>query len=253
MGIRFQHNVIYPSRADLTKSFADIFQRLRAVNGLGPAPLKIDSVQPVSGSQEQCVEAIGQVNPDGNGMREMKMLLSKTSPDQYGNYFFIASQYQLPLGATEQQHAIATAIMARYKADMQLVQARATAQAAPMIAQMQRTYQAHQAALRSMQQQAIDNIHQIGANATARYNANQQMIERQHESWRQGEDDISRNNQGFHNYLLDQTVIQDNNMYGNGTIGHGTVWNSTADALVKAYPNRYEIVSTPNFWKGWDY
>ena len=53
--------------------------------------------------------------------------------------------------------------------------------------------------------------------------------------------------------LLDQTVIQDNNVYGSGTIGHGTVWNSTADALVKANPNRYEIVNAPNFWKGWDY
>jgi hypothetical protein len=31
------------------------------------------------------------------------------------------------------------------------------------------------------------------------------------------------------------------------------VWNSTADALVKANPNRYEIVDTPNFWKGVDY
>jgi hypothetical protein len=40
---------------------------------------------------------------------------------------------------------------------------------------------------------------------------------------------------------------------GTGTTGHGTVWNSTADALVKAHPDRYEIVGAPNFWKGWDY
>jgi hypothetical protein len=36
-------------------------------------------------------------------------------------------------------------------------------------------------------------------------------------------------------------------------VGHGTVWNSTADALVKANPNRYEIVDNPNFWKGNDF
>ena len=40
---------------------------------------------------------------------------------------------------------------------------------------------------------------------------------------------VRRRNQGFSNYLLDQTVIQDNNMYGNGTIRHGTVWTSTAN------------------------
>ncbi len=53
--------------------------------------------------------------------------------------------------------------------------------------------------------------------------------------------------------LLDQTVIQDNNMYGNGTVGHGTAWNSAADALVKSNPSRFEIVDTPNFWRGVDY
>jgi hypothetical protein len=38
-------------------------------------------------------------------------------------------------------------------------------------------------------------------------------------------------------------VIQDNNMYGSGTIGHGTLWNSQADALVKADPNRFEYMT----------
>jgi hypothetical protein len=42
-------------------------------------------------------------------------------------------------------------------------------------------------------------------------------------------------------------------MYGNGTVGHGTVWNSTAEALVKSNPNRYEMVNTPGYWNGVDY
>ena len=67
------------------------------------------------------------------------------------------------------------------------------------------------------------------------------------------QDANARNGQGFSNYLLDQTVVQDNNMYGNGTIGHGTHWNTTADALVKANPNRFEYVDKPNFWQGTDY
>jgi hypothetical protein len=29
-------------------------------------------------------------------------------------------------------------------------------------------------------------------------------------------------------------------------------WTSTANALVKAYPNKYEIVNTPNYWQGVD-
>jgi hypothetical protein len=34
---------------------------------------------------------------------------------------------------------------------------------------------------------------------------------------------------------------------------HGTAWNSTADALVKVDPNRFEIIDTPNYWRGIDY
>ena len=48
--------------------------------------------------------------------------------------------------------------------------------------------------------------------------------------------------------MLDQTVIQDNQLNA-----HGTVWNQTADSLVKNDPQRYEYVNTPNFWKGIDY
>jgi endo-beta-N-acetylglucosaminidase D len=83
--------------------------------------------------------------------------------------------------------------------------------------------------------------------------ANDIANDQQHADWSQHEEDISRNGQGFSNYILDQTVIQDNNMYGNGTIGHGTVWNNQADALVKADPNRFEYVTVPNYWRGTDF
>jgi hypothetical protein len=248
MGIKFQNQVVYPSNADLTKSFADVFQRIRAAMGQGPAPLKVDSVQAVSGSQGQCVNATGQLNPDGTAMRDMKMLLCRSTPNQYGMYFLIRTTCLLPLGATDQQRATAAAIMASYKADMQRAQAIANAQSAPIIAQMQQTYQAHQQALMSFTQQQIANIHQIGANATAQYNATQQANDAQHAAFDQHEDDISRNGQGFSNYLLDQTVVQNNT-----TGAHATDWTSTADALVKANPSRYQYVDTPNYIKGTDY
>ena len=31
------------------------------------------------------------------------------------------------------------------------------------------------------------------------------------------------------------------------------LWNSEADALVKADPNRFEYVTAPNYWRGTDY
>ena len=252
-GIKFQNEIDYPTNADLTKSFADVFQRIRAQAGQGPAPLTVDSVQAVSGSQGQCVNATGQLNPDGTAMRDMKMLLCRSTPNQNGQYFFTITKCLLPLGATDQQRATAAAIMASYKADMQRAQAIANAQSAPIIAQMQQTYQAHQQALMSFTQQQIANIHQIGANATARYNATQASNSAEWAGFDQQENNISRQGQGFSNYLLDQSVVQNNNVGGTGMAGHATMWNSAADALVKSNPNRYEIVNTPNYWNGVDY
>ena len=252
-GLRFPKEIDYPTNADLTKSFADILQRIRAAAGQGPAPLKLANVEAASGAQGQCVTATGQLNPDGTTMRDLTALLCRSTPNQNGQYFFTYTKCLLPLGVTDQQRATANAIMASYKADMQRAQAIANAQSAPMIAQMQQTYQAHQAALMSFTRQQIAHTQQIGADTMARAREDDIEHDRQHADWRQGEDNISRNGQAFSNYILDQTVIQDNNMYGNGTIGHGTLWNSEADALVKYDPNRFEYVPTPNYWRGTDY
>jgi len=248
MGVKFQHVVYYPSNADMTKSFAQIFQAIRAAAGQGQAPLTVDSVQAASGSQGQCVTATGQLNPDGSGMKQMEMLLCKSTPNQSGLYQFILTKCLLPLGATDQQRTTANAIMGSFKPDMQRAQAIANAQSAPIIAQMQQTYQAHTQALESFTQQQIANIHQIGANATARYNAAQASNAAEQSNWEAGENAEDRNAQGFSNYLLDQTVVQNNY-----TGAHATQWNSVADGLVASNPNKYSYVNTPNYIPGTDY
>jgi hypothetical protein len=193
------------------------------------------------------------LNPDGTAMRDMKILLCRSTPNQIGQYFFTITKCLLPLGPTDQERATANAIMASYKPDMQRAQAIANAQAAPIIAQMQQTYQAHQQALMSFTQQQIARTQQIGAQATARMNATEAANQAQWAGFDQQENNISRQGQGFSNYLLDQSVVQNNNVGGTGMVGHATMWNSTADALVKSNPNRYEIVNTPGYWNGVDY
>jgi hypothetical protein len=254
MGIKAPHLVVYTNNVDLVKACPDIWQRLRASNGLDPAPLRIDHAEPVPASQGQrCVNVTGQLDPDGKGMVEWNALLCITAPDQYGSFSFVVSQYQIPLGSTEQQRATAAAIMSSYKVDTDLVAARSQAEMAPVLASMRQSWEAQQRAAVARSQQISAGIRQIGANATARMNSIQQANDAQHAGYWAQQDSNARNGQGFSNYLLDQTVIQDNNMHGNGTIGHGTVWNGTADALVKADPQRFEMVDTPNFWKGVDY
>ncbi len=254
MGVQFQHIIIYPYDADLAKGYAEIFQRMRASNGVGPAPIQIDHAEMLPASPGQrCVNAEGKVNPDGKGMVETNAMLCATAPDQYGLYHFAISEYRIPLGSTDQQRATAAAIMSSYKVDTQLVQARTDAMMAPVLASMRQRWEAQEQAMVAGNQRIAGNIRQIGANATARARAEDIQHDQQHADWRQGQEENSRNTQGFSNYILDQTVVQDNNMYGNGTIGHGTVWNYQADALVKANPNRFEYVTVPNYWRGTDY
>jgi hypothetical protein len=252
-GLRFQNEVDYPSNTDLTKAFADVLQRIRAAYGQGPAPLKVDSVQPASGAQGQCVNATGQFNPDNTTMRDMSMLLCRSTPNQYGQYFLTYTKCLLPLGASDQERATAAAIVASYKPDMQRAQAIANAQSAPIIAQMQQTYQAHTQALMSFTQSQIARTQQIGAQATARMNATEAANQQQWAGFDQQESNISRQGQGFSNYLLDQSVVQNNNVGGTGMVGHATVWNTQANALVQANPNKYEFVPEQNYWAGTDF
>jgi hypothetical protein len=96
-------------------------------------------------------------------------------------------------------------------------------------------------------------IHAIGAQAAADRATRNASYDAQHAGYWAQQDNNARQSEARSGYMLDQTVIQDNNAYNNGTVSHATVWNSTADALIKADPDRFETVDTPNYWKGVDY
>ena len=74
------------------------------------------------------------------------------------------------------------------------------------------------------------------------------MNDRHNQSVEARWDSNDKHSQAFSNYLLDQSVISDNQ-----NNGHATVWNQTAESLVRDNPARFSYVETPNFWKGVDY
>ena len=243
--------ILYPYHGNLTREFPNLVQAWRRAGGLGPAKLqveKIDQVPPPQGAPqgEECVNVKGQLDPDGNGMRSWTEMMCATLPaNEWRGYMVIRHQSLFPNSLADRQKPTVQAMVPTLNVNADVMN--------QQNAELLRRKQADDAAIRAQTQQAINNIHAIGAQATARYNATQAANDAQHAGYWAQQDTNARNSQAFSNYQLDQTVIQDNNMYGNGTIGHGTAWNSTADALVKANPDRYEIVNTPNFWRGVDY
>lgn len=224
--------IVCPYNMDLTRAFPNIFQQYWRLNGANPTGLGIDHIEPMPGSTGlRCVHATGHVTLVANFPQEMNAVLCTGARLSTGSYLVMLSVAFIPTTLADQERATAGAILASFQVNQAALQGQVASMSGPMIAV----------------------IHQIGKDAASRAAATDIANKAQHEAWNADQDIKARNGQGFSNYLLDQTVIQDNNMYNNGTVGHGTAWNSTADALVKADPNRFEYVDTPNYWKGVDY
>jgi len=221
--------IVYPSNVDLTRAFPDIFQQFWRINGANPTGLQLNYAQQVQGPPGQrCAHVTGHVNLTGaqGGNAELLALLCTTSPDPMGNYMVMLSMALVQPELADKERGTIGAILSSYQVNQGVVAGQAGAMAAP----------------------AIAAIHAIGAAAAQRAAAADRQHDMQNQAWEADQDNKARQVQGFSNYLLDQSVVQDNYRQT-----HETDWNQTAEALVKSDPNRYEIVDYPNYWKGWDF
>ncbi len=219
--------IIYPYNVNLAKAFPDILQQFRRVNGLSPAGLEIAHAEQISGLRGQhCAHVTGLMNPDGKGMQEMNSLLCTTSPSRFGDYLVIFYHTLLPKAVADKERATMGAVLASFRENMAVINGQADALAAPRIAA----------------------INAIGDAARKRGAETSALYDRQNRAWEKGQDSQARHNKAFSNYLLDQSVVRDNQQNA-----HGTAWNQTADALVRHNPQRYEYVNTGDFRKGIDY
>ena len=224
----YAHALYYPYGGDLGKTFEDLLQMARKNQGEPPVAIKISSEtpMPVSGAL-RCAHLYGEIDAqDGKGMREMNTVFCSAPPGPHGSYMNLAYHTAVPVQFADRERGTMEAILASFNVNQAVVQSQANAIAAPAIAAI------HEVGRRAAQQ---------AADAHAAEDTHNRAVEKR---W----DNNDKNNQAFSNYLLDQTVIQDNQLNA-----HGTVWNQTADAMVKNDPQRYEYVNTPNFWKGIDY
>ena len=218
--------IVYPYNVNLAKAFTDIFQQFRRLNGQGPAEIQIAQAKQVPARGQRCVHVTGQINPDGKGMQEMNTVMCAEAPTQFGDYLVVLYHTLLPNAVADRERATMSAVLASYRVNAAVVGAQASAYAAP----------------------AIAAINAAGDAARKQYAETSALHDRHNRAWEKGQDNQARRNQAFSNYMLDQTAIRDNEKNA-----HGTVWNQTADALVRHNPQRYEYVNTGDFRKGIDY
>ncbi len=234
-----KNTVFYPFNVDMAKSFADVWLAILKGEGQPPQPMQIASAQNLPTSNGvKCAHATGQLNPGSSlnpagGMQAFNMTVC-ADLGQAGQFAYHIFEGLLPNSIAAQESATELAIMNSFQVDQALLDRIVNAKMAPILKQEQQNYNQMEQSLINRSEQIVNQIHQIGQQATQRMN--------------ETGDNNARNDQGFDNYLLDQSVVQNN-----ATGGHSTQWNSTANQMVRANPGKYQIVGTPNYIRGTDY
>ena len=212
--------ILCPS-SDAVHTYLCVVQR-------GPAgqpnfQLKNSSPLPAQGRVAQAVLIDANIDfHDGRGVLSCELGLSLTSLSALASRTLFLNGTCAPQSSIAQEQATLKAIWDSYSINNQVVSSE---------------YQAD-----------IGRSLAAGNNARIQANNAHAAEAAQSASFQAHMDNIDRFSKSFQNYQLDQTELQDN--YGNA---RGTVSNSTADALVKADPNRFQTVPTQNFLKGTDF
>jgi hypothetical protein len=215
----------YPHGGDLGKTFVDLLQMRRRMNNQPALTIQIDTELPAASSR--CAQLHGRLDShDGKGMMEFNSVFCSGALSPMGQYANVAFHTAVPVAIAAEERNTMSAILNSFQVNMSVVNREAAALAAP----------------------AIEQIHAVGRAAAAQAQQAHQMNDLHNQAVESRWDSQDKHNQAFSNYLLDQTVISDNQ-----NSGHATVWNQTADAMVKGNPSRFSYVDTPNFWKGVDY
>jgi hypothetical protein len=220
----------------------------------------VEKIEPWKGGNT-CVLVTGHLDADGQGMKKLIDFVCQTPPAPWGAYTITRTFNLMTDAQSEREQNAVQAMFLSVKVNQQVI----SQQMQEKLARKQQSDQQW----RDFGRQQSDLIRAQGeaaqkrfANQQAahdaqfeRYQAQQDNNDRRNREAESNQDTQDRISQGFTNIMRDQTIVQDNDMYGNnsGYVGHGTAWNSTADGLVKANPDRFEVVESPNYWKGIDY
>jgi hypothetical protein len=223
------NGIYYALGGDMAKTLVDLVRMYRQKNNQPPNPFQLKSETPVQGPPGQrCAHIVGISDPqDAKKAMELNTVFCTSTPTRAaGIYMAIITSTAIPTALADKERATMGVSLASFWVDTAAVQRMAHQYAAP----------------------AIEAIHAIGraaaAQAAAAHARNDAWNSSVYKRW----DDNDKRSQEFGNYLLGYSVIRDvDNNY------HGTFWNEDAELLVHSYPNTFEYVSAPDFWKGIDY
>jgi hypothetical protein len=220
--------IVYPASVDLATAFPDLIQQIRRLNGLvDPVDLQIDRADELPAPKGlRCVHVTGHLNPDGKGMQEMNTVMCASTPGPGGYYEILVFHARAPVAVADRESATIRAIFASFQLSTAIFDPPPPDFAPP-------SYRA---------------AHRIHHKVRGLYDAIQldifggQSVDRSR--WYDGTSDDPE----FSAYRFEPTAIQNDDKDG-----HGAAWNSAADELVKAAPDRFEILDGPESFKDLDF
>jgi hypothetical protein len=224
----YAKNLYAPYGADLGRTFVELNAQARRVGSPAVVAVQVEQSQPVRASGPAHCSILSGHSPASQGQQALQFegTFCQSQLDPTGGFMNLANLAFVPEELAANERATLRAMLGSFKVNQALVNAQAAALAQP----------------------TIDAIHQIGRDVNARIAESDRQNAERRSAFEQHNDAMDRSSQAFSNYILDKTVILDNEHNA-----HGTVWNDTAKALVESNPKRFEYVDTPGYWQGIDY
>jgi hypothetical protein len=205
---------------DLFNAYTIVANQARQRNGKPPATFHLISSQKVG---PQAIQVFYQADyHDGKGMRKGNVRLDAAYTRGMPSWALTVTDTNAPETVYANQNPVMTAMYKTYSQDRNVIGREQTA--------------------------VMNGIAAAGARSKADADAANAQREASSASFNQHMDDIDRSSKSFQNYQLNRSQLQDNSNNTRGTIDY-----MTADALVKADPDRFQIITRPDFIKGVDY
>ena len=223
---------------DLFTAYTSIMNQMRQASGLGPATYKLLQEEPVSAPGEgRVILAMMELDlHDGRGPRTGSVRLGAVHAPGAPTWALSVNGSQVPKTVATQDAPTIKAMVASYRQNGAVV-------AAEQKAAMSRVKADAVAA--ATQGAALDARREA---ANSSFDAHMKSIDRSNAGFNAHVDDLDRSSKAFQDYQLDRSVVRDQ-----AYTEHGTVSNSYADSLVRANPDRFQIIQNQDLIKGTDY
>jgi hypothetical protein len=237
-GANGQRPLACPYGGDVFEAYICVINQVRQNRGMPQVSFRLTSSQSLQANQqEQVIQALFEMDlHDGKGPRKASARIGELHFANMPSWALTLSGSNAPEPVFDSVNPTIMAMVHSYSQDARVINRENAA--------------------------VINNIHAISAASTAQahaadqrreassaaFNNHMQAIDQNSGNFNSHMDDIDRSSKAFQDYTLDRSVVRDNDYSERGTVS-----NSYADSLVRANPDRFQIIQNQNLIRGLDY